>query len=171
MPKNKSTDAAAENASADSLSFAGLVCIEDQQSKSQNIHLSIPPPTNNSANSQKSEHIDFEFSSTVSGSIGPVNAMNNNSLPDVSFSNGQLVAQAIPLQTSQSQANSSRCNNKTANESAKKTNTQVRNKANKQGATVSQWFGQKIIRSFATPCRNCRAIQPSPSMKGEALRQ
>ncbi|KAK1370753.1 hypothetical protein POM88_036845 [Heracleum sosnowskyi] len=178
MPKAIAKDVAAETVSTDSLSFAGLICIEEKSYESPKVHAS--PPTKKGARRGK-EDVDFEFISVIDKSID--DASNKNSLADVLFSNGHLVPHAIQLQSNEpgglenvNSKQSSRPprsskkiaggNKVGATESAKKTDT---NKANKQHTTAGQWFGQKIIKSIATPCRDCRAVQPSPSMKEQSF--
>lgn len=179
MPKAISKDVAAESVSMDSLSFAGLICIQEKLYESPKVHAS---PNTKKAR-RGTEDLDFEFNSVIDKSID--NASNNNSLADVLFSNGHLVPRAIQSETTESvmldhvhSKKSSRPphsskkiaggNNAGATESVKKTDTK---QANKQHKTASQGFGQKIIKSIATPCRDCRAIQPSSSMKEQSVRQ
>lgn len=177
MSKTISKDVAAETVSTDSLSFAALICIQEKSYESPKVHAS--PPTKNDARRGKQD-LDFEFNSVIDKSID--NA--KNSLADVLFSNAHVVPQANQSQTNESggldHVNSKQSsrpprgskkiaggNKIGVTESAKKTDT---NKANKQHTTAGQWFGQKIIKSIASPCRDCRAIQPSPSMKEQSVR-
>lgn len=131
-----------------------------------------------------------EFASATPGSTP--DALNNNTLADVWFTTGQLLPQTTPLETCHSQvlehANSidlssppstnkrrSSGNDKDANESAKKPNTEVRNKASKLAAQdrkpvvqtqkfmqsinkqisratlQSQWFKQKLSTKLHPP--------------------
>ena len=164
MPKTKSKDVAAETVSTDSLSFAGLICIEERSYESPKVHAS---PAKNSARGKGDP--DFEFNSVIDKSVE--NASNNKSLADVLFSNGHLVPQANQSQTnSKNSSRPSRSSKKIGGnkvgetETAKKTDT---NRGNKNHTTGSRWFGQII----AMPCRDCRAVQPSPSMKEQSVRQ
>uniref|UniRef100_A0A5B7AJ65 Uncharacterized protein n=1 Tax=Davidia involucrata TaxID=16924 RepID=A0A5B7AJ65_DAVIN len=181
MPRKMSLDVAADISSGDSLSFAGFVCINDQHLKSQSGQ-AVLPPTKNAPGIQKQDP-EFEFGHATLGSTA--NGPNKDSPADL-FSNGQLLPQALPFQLKHSQVSrhvtfkdlsppthsSSRrsSNNESGlNKAAREPNSEVRNQANKKRADASQWFGQKIFRSFANPCRNCRALEPSPSMKVHTL--
>lgn len=174
MPKTISKDAAAETVSTDSLSFAGLIRIEEKSYESPKVHAS---PTKKDARRGK-EDLDFEFNSVIDKSID--NVSNKNSLADVLFANGHLVPQANQSQTNESgeleHVNSKqssrppRSSKKIAGGKKLGATESATNKANKQSTTAGQWFGQKIIKSIATPCRDCRAIQPSPSIKEQSVR-
>uniref|UniRef100_A0A5B7AJM2 Uncharacterized protein n=1 Tax=Davidia involucrata TaxID=16924 RepID=A0A5B7AJM2_DAVIN len=183
-PRKMSLDVAADIGSADSLSFAGLVCVHDQHLKSRSGHALSLAPDNNATRIQKQDP-EFEFGQSTPGSTA--SSPNKDSPADLLFSNGQLLPQAVPFQSNHSpvprhvsfkdsppptRSSSSRRssdNESGLNKASRKPNSEMRNQANKERTTASQWFGQKIFRSFANPCRNCRALEPSPSMKVHTL--
>lgn len=86
-PKEMPSDIVADVSSADILSFAGLVCIQDQYSKSQQGH-DKPPPQKPKATKIQKQDPDFEFSYSSIASIavspknsGPLNALVPVSIP------------------------------------------------------------------------------------------
>lgn len=101
-------DAAADTTSLDSLSFAGLVCIQDQQSK---------PPPNRAYPSTKDDR-EFEFVSST------------NPLGSGKVSDHERVSRK-PSQGKKEQSGS------------------------------RSWFGQKLLQSFVSPCRECHAVRPT----------
>ncbi|GFS46345.1 hypothetical protein Acr_00g0101620 [Actinidia rufa] len=185
--KKPSSDAAADISSADSLSFQGLVCVQDQNPKRPQIGcvLPLPPPKYNP---------DFVFGhSTPDSTAGNPNKICS---ADLLFSNGQLLPQAIQSDSNQSQvpghvnskdslpitrrsrsnSSSNSCMRSNDNEfsfskATKKPNDDVRNQANKNRDNGNRSFSQKIFKSLAAPCRGCHAIEPSRSMKVQTLQQ
>lgn len=142
MPHNKSMDAAAETASTDSLSFAGLICNQDQQNNNIICTNVIP----------KEDVNDFEFTS-----------FNNKSVvvDVVMLSNDSTVPKADKLHASNKHKIQLAQVIEHDGEYSKGSSTSgARNKANKQQGSVSRWFG-----SLVTPCRDCRAVEPSTSIQ------
>ncbi|CAK9184183.1 unnamed protein product [Ilex paraguariensis] len=142
-------------------------------------HVLPLPPIRHVSRIQK-EDPECEFGHGPPGSLA--DSLNKNSKADAVFSGGHLLQQGVLFRSNQSQVfghiNSKNLlpsahgtsrrtsdNELALSRSAKKPNTEMRTKANKEGATGSQWFGQKIFRSLTHPCRDCRAIQPTHSMK------
>ncbi|KAA8515227.1 hypothetical protein F0562_018543 [Nyssa sinensis] len=172
MPKKMCLDVAADMGSADSLSFAGLVCVQDQHLKSQPRHVLPLPPGKNATRIQIQDP-EFELGQSTPGSTA--NSPDKNSLADLLFSNGQLLPQGVPFQSNHSPVSkhvsftdsspTTRSSSKRSSDNESGPNKASRNQTNKDRTTASQSFGQKIFRSFATPCRNCRALEPSPSLK------
>ncbi|THG12170.1 hypothetical protein TEA_011907 [Camellia sinensis var. sinensis] len=169
-----SSDVAADTSLADTLSFAGFICIQDQSLNPENDHVLPLPPTKH----------DPEFE------IGH----SKGSLADLLFSNGQLLPQAIqshsnqvvvhvsskdllPLTHGSSNVQSRRSSNSGLgfDKAAKKTNNVVRNNQGKKDQSKgNESLGLKIFKAVVAPCRSCRAVEtagPSSSMKVQASRQ
>ncbi|OWM91208.1 hypothetical protein CDL15_Pgr000152 [Punica granatum] len=150
-----SVDIAADSSSLDSLSFAGLACIQDQQRK---------PSLKNSKQDQ-----DFEFVSTVSDPI-------HNSTANIRISNGQLPLKANLLQSKNqsemgnristrgsslgTESNSKRLSqkNKGQTDDSAKANQGERNKAKEEKV------GKRVFWLFS-PCRTCHATEPVVRVK------
>lgn len=160
MSRNMSLDVLADNASTDSLSFAGLVCIQDQQRQV------LPLPPSKSPTRIQKPNQDFEFGSTPPRST-------TNSPAHVLFPNGPISPKAVPLESNQSQVvlakfimqDYTRNEVIQKNKLSKKTKNEVRNNGNEKCSGGNNWF-----QSFAIPCRNCRAIEPSSTVKEDAIR-
>ncbi|MCD7456088.1 Receptor-like protein 4 [Datura stramonium] len=152
MPKKKLTHGS-DSVSGDSLSFTGLVCVQDAQSN-------IP------TSSRAKKETEFEFGHHVTHNIiTTVNPDSNMmSCPaDILFYKGQLLPQAIQLP----QPNLADQVLKQSN-SEKDFPTVRNNKTSKKEATgAGQSFGQKILR-LATSCRDCSATEIIPSTKPQA---
>ncbi|XP_061371467.1 uncharacterized protein LOC133314048 [Gastrolobium bilobum] len=168
---------ATESISVDSLSFAGLVSAEDQQQPKPSV------PNQNKHSQVSKQDSDFEFA-TIKADI------NSGAIPikitpaDVLISNGQIKPHAIafqpinrrPLITNPTVSLRSllvidhHVSSKMSSEQtsgARKYHEQLvkgRNHKNKERT----WFGQKVLRSFLSPCRECKAIQPA-AVKGQTV--
>ncbi|KAJ4703516.1 hypothetical protein OWV82_023412 [Melia azedarach] len=143
-------DAIAENKSTDSLSFADLVCIKDQQSN--------PLPTRQ-LNKQDPE---FEFSPATPKST--THNLNTNSPTDVLMSNSQLQRHALLSQSEHSESKNqptAESHNPHCVKGSQKGNHKVRNQAKKESTAKGSWFGRKLFQSFVSPCRECHARQPA----------
>ncbi|KAB2007439.1 hypothetical protein ES319_D10G030400v1 [Gossypium barbadense] len=110
-----SMDVAADNTSLDSLSFAGLVCIQDQQSK---------PPPHTAYHSNKDDQ-EFEF---ISGT-------------------NPLGSSKVSIE-----------NHATDHE---RSVSREPNQGKKEQSASRSWFGQKLLLSFVSPCRECHAVRPT----------
>lgn len=156
--QNKSTfDVAANASSFDSLSFAGFLCIQDQKPKSPN------------SNQIHNEDLDFEFSQAKQESTA--NDPNKYSPADPLISNGMIMPQTFLLQSKQhpktnkphqkgsfpaTSVDSKRSRDRTgAKEVSDKQKKELKHSTSKSG------FGWKIFKSFASPCRECKAATPT----------
>ncbi|XP_027366092.1 uncharacterized protein LOC113872601 [Abrus precatorius] len=170
-----------DSISLDSLSFSGLVAIQDQQPK-------LPPP-NQTKGYQVSKHDpEFEFTSTKTNLNFAVNPIKTTPA-DRLISNGQLQPQALAFQTKQSlitnppgYPNSLITTHSSSKMSSRKTGSAMKyheklNKAskhtNKESTVTRTGFGQKM-KSFLSPCRECRTIKPgavkAQTVPGENLK-
>ncbi|GMP72401.1 hypothetical protein CsSME_00030455 [Camellia sinensis var. sinensis] len=154
MEKKICLDVAADICSADSLSFAGLICTQDQHSKPQTGHVLPLPPA------KHDPEFAFSHSSTPPPS-SPIGSPSKISIADLLFSKDSLP----PIPRSSNNSRKSSGNELGINKAAKNPNTLVKKQANNRS------FGLKIFKSFGTPCRSCSALEPSRSMKVQALRQ
>ncbi len=159
-----SVDVAADYNSADSLSFAGLVCIQDQQSNSPTIN----------TNQISKQDTEFEF-----GRTRPDLAATDQIKyfpADLSISDDRIRPEALLLQSKQSHVitwssqgslpatrSSSRrsADNTCSMKVSDKPNHKVNNQANKKRTTESSSCGRKLFQSFFSPCRQCRSITPT----------
>lgn len=168
--RNKiSKDAAADNSSAESLSFAGLVCIQDQQSQSPNI----------SANQINKQDPEFEFGRTRPdlNATDPIKYFP----ADLLISDDKIQPEAFLLQSKRSHlitqssqdlllaqdslpATRSSSRRSSANTSGMKVsdkpNHMVNNQENRHTAERSS-FGRRLFQTFLSPCRQCHAITPT----------
>ncbi|XVE51373.1 hypothetical protein DITRI_Ditri02bG0035000 [Diplodiscus trichospermus] len=163
-----SMDVAADSSSLDSLSFAGLLCIQDQQSKSPN----------RTGYQDNTDDQEFEF---VSGTLGksPHN-LKENSHPDMleNSDNHHLLPLELLLKSAQSEAANKPGYKKSrppslgshANQTivSHETNEEAKNQVKRKQA-ASRSFGQKLFQSFVSPCRECHAVRPT--MKAHAASQ
>ncbi|KAM3700356.1 hypothetical protein ACB098_05G090100 [Castanea mollissima] len=143
--------------SAESLSFAGLVCIQDQQSQSPNI----------SANQINKQDPEFEFgrSRPDLNATDPIKYFP----ADLLMSDDKIQPEAFLLQskrfhliTQSSQDLFSRrsSDNTSCMKVSDKPNHMVNNQENKHTAERSS-FGRKLFQTFLSPCKQCRAITPT----------
>lgn len=142
---------AADFASSESLSFAGLVCIQDQREAPQ---------------VQKQDH-EFEFScSNIPVSI--IGNPNKNLSADKLYSNSQTAPSKhqAPQKTglgdllSEIPAHRKRSDTKLI--------SQVKKTATQKSSAERKSFGQKLFSSFSRPCRTCRSLEPTPRIKQHA---
>ncbi|XVF25769.1 hypothetical protein REPUB_Repub13aG0242100 [Reevesia pubescens] len=160
-------DVAADGSSLDSLSFAGLVCIQDQKSKS---------PIDRAYQNNKDDQ-EFEF---VSGTPGTSShCLKKNSHPDMIISNSHLLPLEFLLKPPQSQATnkpgykqerppflgSSRMpidNHVNHTKVSRESNQEAKNQVKKNTASRSS-FGQKLFQFqyFVSPCKECHAVTPT----------
>lgn len=132
-----------DSVSGDSLSFAGLVCIQD---------VSVVQAQSKISSGRK--ETEFEFGHHVTHNAN----QNSNSCPaDILFYKGQLLPQSVQLPQ--------------PNQVLKQSNSEkdcptARNNSKK--ATAGESFGQKILR-LASPCRDCHATETISSTKPQAL--
>ncbi|KAK7327852.1 hypothetical protein VNO77_21945 [Canavalia gladiata] len=166
MDGNKLTSHVADDSYLlDSLSFSGLVSIQDQQLKL---------PSNQAKHGQVSTHDpEFEFTSTKANLNSAVNPIKITPA-DQLISNGQLQPQELAFQTNHSliinppsSSSSLLATHSSSKVSSRKTGSTMKyhelNKAskhtNKESVMTGAGFGQKI-KSFLLPCRECRTIKP-----------
>ncbi|KAL8032572.1 hypothetical protein ABFS82_13G104800 [Erythranthe guttata] len=154
MAKKMFPNMAADFASSESLSFAGLVCIQEQKKEHPKM--------------QKQE-TDFEFRGSN---------LNNNLSPDKLHSNGRISTyqhQPAPnkiilenlLTDIPSRKKRSDIKQQSKHKSnSRETNSQVKRRAS--GKKKSKSFSQKLL-SFTTPCRDCRSLEPTPRVKEQTL--
>ena len=160
-----SIDVEADKGSTDSFSFAGLVCIQDQQAKSLQC---------NRTNQILKQGTDFEFSTTEESFVcDPV----KHCPADLLISNGQIVPQPIKLQPTQqtvtrqqrkkasvratSTSSKRSTDNLGGNQASAKPYPEHTNQEKKKDAVSSSWFGKKIFKSFFFPCKETQAIKPT----------
>ncbi|XVF87448.1 hypothetical protein PTKIN_Ptkin18bG0120800 [Pterospermum kingtungense] len=161
MQNKISMDIAADSSSLDSLSFSGLVCIQDQQSSKS--------PTKRPYHHNDDQ--EFEFVSSTS-----LHSLNKNPHPDMIISNSHLLPLEFLLKKStQSHAGykqsrppslgssktpiDSRANNHT--KASEKSNQEANGQVKTKQTASRSWF-----QSFVSPCRECRA--ESPTVKAHA---
>ncbi|KAI3434109.1 uncharacterized protein J3R85_006909, partial [Psidium guajava] len=155
-----SVDVEADKSSLDSLSFAGLVCIQDQQTKL---------PSNNAKH-------DREFKFSPPAPDRTAHDKLSHSPADILISNGQLLPHALLFQAQQSQIASrtysrgspqeTQKHNKNFNkknkgcmEDIRKANRGTKEQATKEYTSSSLSFGRKM-HCVIFPCRECHAINP-----------
>lgn len=163
-----SVDVAADTTSLDSLSFAGLVCIQDQQKQS---------PPNNTAKQIHEQDPEFEFSQSITHST--TTSPTTDPPPDLFISKGQLLPQPHLFQTKQYQAinqqhgkgsvpaTRARTNRSTGTEVPGK-QYQEQRKQVKEHTAPKLWFGRKLLKSFVSPCRECQVTDST--VKAHKLR-
>lgn len=157
---------AADSISPDSLSFSGLVSIQEQSK--------LPSPNQAKYYQVSKQDPEFEFTSTKQNLNSAVNMMKITPA-DLLISNGQLQPQALAFQTSQSlirnppsssgpllatHGSSKKSSGKTG--SAMKYHEQLDKASrhtNKESTVTRTRFGQKM-KCFLSPCRDSRAIKP-----------
>lgn len=144
-------DVAADSASSESLSFACLVSTQQDQKQSSRV--------------EKAD-LEFEFSRSNAGTP-------NNNSTDKSATKCASLHQAskqIPL-VSFLQVPGNRTETdmkKQTNHQSTKQVSQVKRRTHEKHSAREKSFSQKLF-SFATPCRDCRASQPVPSIKQHTL--
>lgn len=160
-----SVDVAADRSSADSFSFAGLLCVQDQQSKSLQC---------NKANQIHKRGTEFEFSTTEESFVAdPI----KHCPADLLISNGQIVPQPIKFQSAQhtaakqqrkkASARATRTSSKrstdytSGTQASEKPNPEHTSLEKKEHAVPSSWFGRKIFKSFFFPCKESQAVKPT----------
>ncbi|KAK7362816.1 hypothetical protein VNO77_04939 [Canavalia gladiata] len=148
---------AKDSISGDSLSFAGLVSIEDQKPE-------VPDPN-------QDEDPDFEFSTILNSGANAFKI----TPADVLISNGQIKPHAIAFQPNSSFTTYPPISLRSLlaidhmSSSSRKYHEQLvkaRNHRSKETSFTTTWFGRKVFRSVLSPCRKCKAIQPG-SAKGQ----
>lgn len=149
-----SVDVAADSESLDSLSFAGLVCIQDQQRNSL--------PTNNTAKQIHKQDPEFEFSQSISQST--TSSTTKNPSPDLFISNGQLLPQSYQSRSKKHQvinqqhgrgsvpATRTLSERLSGTEVSAKQYQEQRKQVKEKHAAPKSWF-----KSFVSPCRECQA--------------
>ncbi|KAI3697867.1 hypothetical protein L6452_30966 [Arctium lappa] len=167
-----SSDVAADHmSSSDSLSLTGLVCIQEQYSKSKPAASQALEPRHHRKTTKVSENdINFEFSYSAQSPVA-------GNLHKKSQSKDLFDLKPIHLQP-QAYGNVTMkdilepCNNRSRKSgskkevgnsiSTKKTNTQV----SKYGGTKDKnGFAHKLMQSITTPCRSCSAVEPTVAVK------
>ncbi|CAA2954203.1 Hypothetical predicted protein [Olea europaea subsp. europaea] len=180
MSNKMAPDVAADIASSESLSFAGLVCIQDQHPPNQ-LTKSLPLPLPIPAAKMQNNEPEFEFGRSKSSS--KLGNLINDFSTDKSFSDSQVLPQ-VKVHANQSQVSNrvdleamlspiqshrrSDVNQSKFRNSNKKQIMEVKYKTNEK-CPSRQSFSQRFFQSFATPCRDCRVVRPAPSMKEPAL--
>lgn len=145
----------ADSISVDSLSFAGLVCIEDQQPK--------PSVPNKYYRVSKTDP-DFEFSTNKSDSNSSTNNPIKITPADVLISNGKIKPQELATFQPNSPSSLSTLLGIDHHVKSNMSNGPIHSKAiknaNKEKSATRTSFGKKVCNSFLSPCRQCKAIQP-----------
>ncbi|KAK4259787.1 hypothetical protein QN277_006082 [Acacia crassicarpa] len=157
---------AADNISPDSLSFSGLVSIQDQQSKSPSVTLNQTKQHDQTTNHSP----EFEFivtkpapKSAAVNSVKTIKPKPANLLISIE----QRKAQAIPFQpnhTDHHHHNSSLSSLLSAHhgngQRVVSGNARKFDGVEKGRRPRSQSFGRKFFKSLVSPCRNCHASKP-----------
>ncbi|KAK3431382.1 hypothetical protein EUGRSUZ_E03256 [Eucalyptus grandis] len=155
-----SVNVAADNSSLDSLSFAGLVCIQDQQMK-------LPP------NNAKHDR-EFKFNPPTPDKTAPDQL--SQSPADILISNGQLLPHTLLFQAQQSQIASRTYSRESPQETQKnnkdfdkknkgytedihKADLGIKDQATKEYTSSSSRIGRRM-RCVIFPCRECHATNP-----------
>ncbi|OIW20588.1 hypothetical protein TanjilG_15393 [Lupinus angustifolius] len=164
----KGSHVATDSISEYSLSFAGLVCIHDQQQQQPKPYV---PDRDKLIQVNKTDP-DFEFDIRTKNKIVDLNN-NSSAIPikkithaDVLISSGQIKAQQevakfqpnspISLSTLLGIGEHSNMSNGHTQDVRK-----GRNHAKKEGSMKRKSFGKKVCKSFLATCRQCKAIKPS----------
>lgn len=178
-----SSHSSEDSISCDSLSFAGLVS-QDQQQKS-------PSSTNQNKHHYQQvtkQDPDFEFSTIKPDFNNSATSPFRITPADVLISNGQIKPHAIVCQQSRrpfvaknapmslrsllavEDIRSININQTRKYHEQQLAKTRIHKSKEKTTETRSTWFGQKVFRSFLSPCRKCQAVQPDavkvPTVKG-----
>lgn len=160
-----------DSISTDSLSFAGLVSVQDQHPKA---------PTHNHNthyyHQVSKQDLDFEFST--------IKDLNSSANPfkitpaDVLISDGKIQpfkpnrpAILDPPISLRSLLAIDHANAKMSSGQTRKYGDQrvkERNHKSKERSVTRTWFGHKVFRSFLSPCRKCQASQPG-AIKGQSV--
>lgn len=175
-PSSKKSHAAEDSISADSLSFAGLVSIQDQNSK--------PPIPNHTTHYYKvsNRDLDFEFS-TIQEHLNSGSNPFKITPADVLISNGKIkpfqpnrpVLTDPPISLRSLLAIDHANNSKMSNvQQARKYDEQrvkarIHKSKERSSSVTRTWFGHKVFRSFLSPCRKCQATQPG-AVKGQSVK-
>jgi hypothetical protein len=156
-----------DSISMDSLSFSGYVSIQDQQTK-------LPPPPNQTKHFQVSKHeLEFEFTNMKANLNSAVNPIKTTPA-DQLISNGQLQPQAFAFQTTQnliinptSSSRSLLATHIGSEMSSGKTGNTMKyhelgksNKHTNKESSVRKIGFFKKIKTFLSPCRECRTVKP-----------
>ncbi|KAF3451447.1 hypothetical protein FNV43_RR07542 [Rhamnella rubrinervis] len=170
-----SVDVAADSASLDSLSFAGLVCIQDQQRKS--------PPTNNTAKQIHKQDPEFEFSRSRPQST--TSSPTKSPPTDLFISNGQLLPQSYPPQPKKHQVINQQhgrglvpsthphCERSSGTKVSDRQYQEQRKQVKEKHAAPKSSFGWELFKSFVSPCRKCQAansIVKAHKLRGENVK-
>ncbi|KAG8385527.1 hypothetical protein BUALT_Bualt03G0054500 [Buddleja alternifolia] len=157
MTKKMCPDVTADIASSESLSFAGLICI------SQSDH-SLPTTLAKECPKLQKQEPEFEFSSSKTNST--INSPKNNFQADNKlFSIPHLGTTISSNQHQVSKQNGLKdLKQSDLRSSNRKQNFEVKRRANEK-PTARKSFGQRLFSSFATPCRDCRTIEATASVK------
>ncbi|GMN50760.1 hypothetical protein TIFTF001_019919 [Ficus carica] len=166
LPQSKRSfdSAEADYSSPESISFAGLLCIQDQKLNS--------PPTHNHRIREQDQ--DFAFSQTRQDLTA---ADPSKYTPaDLLISNGKLVPQALVFQPKQRPKHnqprrkgsspatltaSKRSGDKTDAREVSDKQKQKRNLVKEKNTTSRSGLGWKLFKSFASPCQECKAVKPA----------
>ncbi|KAG4977312.1 hypothetical protein JHK84_037013 [Glycine max] len=150
-PSSKKSHAAEDSISADSLSFAGLVSIQDQNSK--------PPIPNHTTHYYKITPADVLISN---GKIKPFQP-NRPVLTDPPISLRSLLAI--------DHANNSKMSNvqQARKYDEQRVKARIHKSKERSSSVTRTWFGHKVFRSFLSPCRKCQATQPG-AVKGQSVK-
>lgn len=158
-----------DNSSLDSLSFASFISIHEQQKK--------PPP------SVAKQDTDFEFCSVTLNSTKAGHQLRHHQA-NIRRSNGQLLLQEFVFQSKQQQVaspirsgaplqdmlgngKSSYCMDKDREKHPRRADQKERSSANTNNRSSRSGFGQKMLLSFISPCRECHATSPAVKTKAK----
>ncbi|KAH6773684.1 hypothetical protein C2S51_012088 [Perilla frutescens var. frutescens] len=157
-------DVAADSPSSESLSFAGLICVQDKKgsTKVQKEDLEFESNRSNASSKTGSPNKTFPADKLIS----------NDHLATTIYTSPHQASKQIPLENflqipgnrreSDMKQTKHKCN-------SRKQISQVKRITNEKHTAGERSFGQKLFSSFATPCRDCRSSQPTPSIKQHTL--
>ncbi|KAL9329369.1 hypothetical protein ACSQ67_004372 [Phaseolus vulgaris] len=158
-----------DSISTDSLSFAGLVSVQDQHPNPL-----TPNHVTHYYHQVSKQDLDFEFSSIkdLSSSANPFKI----TPADLLISDGKIrpfqanrpVFSDPPISL-RSLLAIDHANAKISSGQTRKYDDQrVKARNHKSKERTRAWFGHKVFRSFLSPCRKCQASQPG-AIKGQSV--
>ncbi|QCD84385.1 hypothetical protein DEO72_LG2g4737 [Vigna unguiculata] len=162
-----------DSISTDSLSFAGLVSVQEQHPKAPTHNHN----THHYYHQVTKQDLDFEFSTIkdLNSSANPF----KTTPADVLISDGKIqpfkpngpgisdppisLRSLLAIDHANAKNNASGQTRKYGDQRVK-----ARNHKSKERSATRTWFGHKVFRSFLSPCRKCQASQPG-AIKGQIV--
>ncbi|PIN07389.1 hypothetical protein CDL12_20036 [Handroanthus impetiginosus] len=168
MPEKISPNVAVDFTSSESLSFSGLVCVQDQHLECRTEHF-LSTTVQKEGPKVHIQGPEFEFSRSIIG-----NTSNKRSDDKTTISSYQ---HQVPKEISSEDFSSSipghkkRSDMKQSNirSSSRKQVPEVKKRTNEKRPARRKGFSQELFSSFVKPCRDCRASEPTTCMKQQPL--